>query len=47
MMAIVHSIYSQSVLAIALNAGLMDNDAERYCIIVFETELELERDRES
>ena len=28
MIAIVHSIYSQSI---ALNAGLMDNDAERYC----------------
>ena len=32
MIAIVHSIYSQSVHALALNAGLMDNDAERYCI---------------
>ena len=31
MIAIVHSIYSQSVHAPALNAGLMDNDAERYC----------------
>ena len=31
MIAIVHSIYSQSVQALALNAGLMDNDAERYC----------------
>ena len=31
MIAIVHSIYSQSVQAPALNAGLMDNDAERYC----------------
>ena len=31
MIAIVHSIYSQSVHAQALNAGLMDNDAERYC----------------
>ena len=32
MIAIVHSIhvYSQSVHALALNAGLMDNDAERY-----------------
>ena len=29
MIAIVHSIYSQSVHASALNAGLMDNDAER------------------
>ena len=27
MIAIVHSIYSQSVHALALNAGLMDNDA--------------------
>ena len=33
MIAIVHSRYSQSVHAPALNAGLMDNDAERYCII--------------
>ena len=33
MIAIVHSIYSQSVYAPALNAGLMDNDAERYCIL--------------
>ena len=32
MIAIVHSIYSQSVLAPALNAELMDNDAERHCI---------------
>ena len=31
MIAIVHSIYLQSVHALALNAGLMDNDAERYC----------------
>ena len=31
MIAIVHSIYSQSVHAPALNVGLMDNDAERYC----------------
>ena len=31
MIAIVHSIYSQSVHTLALNAGLMDNDAERYC----------------
>ena len=31
MIAIVHSIYSHSVHALALNAGLMDNDAERYC----------------
>ena len=33
MIAIVHSIYSQSVHAPALNAGLKDNDAERYCIM--------------
>ena len=33
MIAIVHSIYSQSVHAPALNAGLMDNDAERYSIL--------------
>ena len=32
MIAIVHSIYSQSVHAPALDAGLMDNDAERYCM---------------
>ena len=32
MIAIVHSIYSQSVRAPALDAGLMDKDAERYCI---------------
>ena len=31
MIAIVHSIYSRSVHAPALKAGLMDNDAERYC----------------
>ena len=31
MIAIVHSIYSQSVHALALNAGSMDNDAWRYC----------------
>ena len=31
MIAIVHFIYSQSVHAPALNVGLMDNDAERYC----------------
>ena len=30
MIAIVHSIYSQSVHAPALNAGSMDNDAGRY-----------------
>ena len=33
MIAIVHSIYSQSVHAPALDAGLMDNDAEQYCIM--------------
>ena len=32
MIAIVYSIYSQSIHAPALDAGLMDNDAERYCI---------------
>ena len=31
MIVIVHSIYSQSVHAPASDAGLMDNDAERYC----------------
>ena len=30
MIAIVHSIYSQSVHAPARDAGLMDNDDERY-----------------
>ena len=34
MIAIVHFIYSQSVHALALNAGLMDNDTERYCSLV-------------
>ena len=32
MIAIVHSIYSRSVHAPALDAVLMDNDAERYCM---------------
>ena len=32
MIAIVHSIYSQSVHALALNAGSMDIDAGLYCI---------------
>ena len=31
MIAIVYSIYSLSVHAPARDAGLMDNDAERYC----------------
>ena len=30
MIAIVHSIYSQSLHEPTLDAGLMDNDAERY-----------------
>ena len=34
MIAIVHSIYSQSVHAPASHARLMDNEAERYCICV-------------
>ena len=34
MIAIVHSIYSQSVHEPVLDAGLMDNDAERYCIFI-------------
>ena len=38
MIAIVHSIYSQSVHAPALDAGLMDNDAERYCTLKGEWE---------
>ena len=33
MIAIVHSIFSQSVHLPAVDAGLMDNDAERYCIL--------------
>ena len=33
MIDIVHSIYSQSVHAPASHAGLMDNEAERYCIV--------------
>ena len=33
MIAIVHSIYSKSVHALALNADSMDNDAGRYCAI--------------
>ena len=32
MIAIMHSIYSQSVHAPLLDAGLMDNDAERYTV---------------
>ena len=32
MIATVHSIYSQSVHALALNAGLMDNDAVLYML---------------
>ena len=32
MIAIVHSIYSQSVHALAPNAGSMDSDAGQYCI---------------
>ena len=35
MIAIVHFIYSQSVHAPALNAGLMDNDDERYCTSLY------------
>ena len=31
MIVIVHSIYSQSVHALALNAGSMDNHAGQYC----------------
>ena len=34
MIAIVHSIYLQSVHAPVLDAGLMDNDAERYCTTI-------------
>ena len=33
MIAIVHSIYSQSVHVLALNVGLMDNDAERSGVV--------------
>ena len=35
MVAIEYSIYSQSVHALALNAGSMNNDAGRYCISAF------------
>ena len=35
MIAIVHSIYSQLVHSPALDAGLMDNDAERYCTLCY------------
>ena len=34
MIAIVHSIYSQSVHALALNAGSMDNYAGRSCTLM-------------
>ena len=43
MIAIVHSIYSQSLHAPALNAGLMDNDAERYCKLMVLTHLQLQQ----
>ena len=39
MIAIVHFIYSQSVHAPALNAGLMDNDAEQYCICMIRSNI--------
>ena len=43
MIAIVHSIYSQSVHAPARDAGLMDNDAERYCtMLIMNALLEVE-----
>ena len=35
MIAIVHSIYSKSVHALAAHAGLMDNESERYCIMMY------------
>ena len=35
MIAIMHSIYSQSVHALALNAGSMDNHAGRYTVCSF------------
>ena len=35
MIVIVHSIYSQSVHAPASHAGLMDNEAERYCMCMY------------
>ena len=41
MIAIVHSIYSQSVHALALNAGSIDNDAGRYCMIIYECSISL------
>ena len=39
-----HSIYSQSVHAPTLNAGLMDNDAEWYCSDtgIYKSSLELQ-----
>ena len=39
MIAIVYSIYSQSVHVPALGAGLMDNDAERYCNTIAKTHI--------
>ena len=41
MIAIVHSIYSQSVHAPASHAGLMDNEAERYCRFTYSSVCEL------
>ena len=34
MISIVHSIYTQSVHTLALNAGSMDKDAGRYCTLL-------------
>ena len=39
MIAIVHSIYSQSVHAPASHARLMDNEAERYCMYTLQKQL--------
>ena len=41
MIAIVHSIYSQSVHAPALDTGLMDNDAELYCTCIISNDIML------
>ena len=41
MIAIVHPLHSQSVHELAPNAGLMDNDAERYCTSLLDNTLYL------
>ena len=44
MIAIVHSIYTPSVHAPASHAGLMDNEAERYCVRLMVNEILLPTD---